>query len=122
VAAGKRSRQRYWNSDPSKQPRHSSMDDYTAGFRHNFEQAVHRRLRSSFPVALTVSGGLDSSSVFCVAQELRRAGNLPCPDIFGITQVSEPGSPSDEREFIEAIERDYGVVVERLPLEFRPLL
>src|SRR5256885_912623 len=58
VAAGKISRTKYWDFDLSKQTRHSSMDDYTAGFRHNFEQAVHRRLRSSFFLALTVRGGV----------------------------------------------------------------
>src|SRR3954471_15706918 len=58
-------RQKYWDFDLSKQSRHRSADDYADHFKQNFEQAVRRRLRSAFPVALTVSGGLDSSSVFC---------------------------------------------------------
>ena len=76
-------------------------------------------VESPFPVAASVSGGLDSSSIFCVGQRLLREEGPICPSLVGITHASPPGSSAYELEYIAAIERDYGVSIQRLPVEFR---
>ena len=50
-------------------------------FKAHFVEAVKRRMRSAYPVAMSVSGGLDSSSVFCQAETLRRAGAVAAPSL-----------------------------------------
>jgi len=73
-------KRRYWDFDPASQVRLSSFDEYAGAFRHLFEQAVRRRLRSAHPVAVSVSGGLDSSSILCVAETFaRREPGVPPP-------------------------------------------
>src|SRR6266849_6700258 len=49
---------RYWDFDATRRTRLGSFQEYAAGFRYHFEQAVRRRLRSAHAVALGVSGGL----------------------------------------------------------------
>lgn len=108
---------RYWDFDPSRQPRVASFPECVAAFRYHFERAVRRRLRSAYPVAVSVSGGLDSSSIFCLAETLSRRGSAPCPAIFGASYIPPAGSPADERAFLEEIERQYGVAIDRVPVE-----
>ena len=109
---------RYWDFDPSRQTRLGSFPEYAEAFRHHFEQAVRRRLRSAYPVAVSVSGGLDSSSIFCLAETLRRRGPERHPSLLGVSYTSLDGSPSDESAFLVEIEREYGIAIERVPMDF----
>lgn len=106
---------RYWDFDPARQIRFGSSEQYTEAFRHHFSLAVQRRLRSSSPVAVSVSGGLDSSAVYCVAETLRRADPGRFPRLQGISSTFEDGTPSDEKAYLSAIERTHGVSIERIP-------
>jgi asparagine synthase (glutamine-hydrolysing) len=108
--------QRYWDFEPTRRVRLSSFPEYVEAFRHYFEQAVRRRLRSAYPVAVSVSGGMDSSSIFCTAETLRRRAPERYPPLLGISYTSDEGSPSDEKAFLLDIERDYGVRIERIPM------
>ena len=107
------SARRYWDFDPARRLRFRSFPDYAEAFRHHFQEAVRRRLRSAHPVAVSVSGGLDSSSIFCVAETLRREKPQRHPALLGLTYSSTDGSPSDETPFLAEIERAYGVTLER---------
>jgi asparagine synthase (glutamine-hydrolysing) len=108
---------RYWDFDPSRQTRFGSFADYAEAFRHHFEQAVRRRLRSAYPVAVSVSGGVDSSAIFCLAETLRRRNPDRHPSLLGVSYISADGSPSDEAGFLAEIERAYGVAIERVPMD-----
>jgi asparagine synthase (glutamine-hydrolysing) len=60
---------RYW--ELQTEPQQDRTDaNAVAGFRELFQQAVSLRLRSDVPVGVALSGGLDSSSVLCKANEL----------------------------------------------------
>lgn len=58
---------RYWSLDPNRRVRCSSDQEYAAEFLKIFNEAVRCRTRCAFPVGSTLSGGLDSSSVCCLA-------------------------------------------------------
>ena len=58
---------RYWRLDPTRKIRYSSDQEYAAEFLKVFNEAVRCRTRCAFPVGSTLSGGLDSSSVCCLA-------------------------------------------------------
>jgi asparagine synthase (glutamine-hydrolysing) len=108
----------HWDFDVEHPVRFKRESDYVDAFREIFIHAVRKRIRTRMPVAFGLSGGLDSSSAFCVAQQLIRNEPGLAPAIIGINHEGEEGSSADEREYIAAIERDYGVKVERLPIFF----
>lgn len=108
--------QRYWDFDPARRIRLGSFPEYAEAFREQLTRAVGRRLRSAHPVAVSVSGGLDSSSIFCLAQRLARRSPGRHAAVLGVSYVSPSGSPSDEVAFLREIERDYGVAIERIPI------
>lgn len=110
------SSRRHWDF-PARSIRHRSYDDYVEEFRHLFRQAVQRRLRSAHPVAVWVSGGLDSSAVFSVAQHIRQSAPGAYPPVVGISSAGSPGSPADESALVDDLERYFGTTIQRIPLE-----
>lgn len=74
---------RHFDFDTGKTLRLRSQQDYVEAYREAFFRAVGNRLRSHYPSAISVSGGLDSTSIFCTAAHLRRTGKLSHP-FFGI--------------------------------------
>ncbi len=96
----------YWSLDPTREIRFASDEDYANAFGEIFTEAVRCRLRSAFPVASTLSGGLDSSSIACTAEKLlAAAGERRLHTLSAIF----PGLPAedlpkiDERRYIEAV-------------------
>jgi asparagine synthase (glutamine-hydrolysing) len=108
---------RYWDFDTGRTVRFGSFDEYADGFRHHFREAVRRRARSNRPIAVSVSGGLDSSSILSQAETLRRDGALSTSRIHGISYTGAEGTAADERAYLEDLERTYGIVIERFPIE-----
>jgi len=70
VGRGETQVRSYWSLDPSREVRLSSDEEYAEAFREILTEAVRCRLRSAFPVGSALSGGLDSSSIACVARNL----------------------------------------------------
>ncbi|MFI5208203.1 MAG: asparagine synthetase B family protein [Gemmatimonadales bacterium] len=111
---------RYWDFDTGRSLRLASYDEYVEAFRETFAEAIRRRTRAAHPVTVSVSGGLDSSSIFCQAETLRRAGGTPTPGVIGISFVGAEGTAADEQQYLRDMEREYGVSIARIPYE--PLL
>jgi asparagine synthase (glutamine-hydrolysing) len=116
VTEGCLARRRYWDFDTERRLRYSSFGEYVEAFGDHFRNAVERRTRSKYPVAVSVSGGLDSSSIFCQAETLRRRGVASAPAIAGVSYVSDRAE-SDEQRYLGDIEAQYGVKVDRFPIE-----
>jgi asparagine synthase (glutamine-hydrolysing) len=91
--------ERYWDFDCHRVTPEQSFGDYARTFRVLFERAVARRLRSAHPVAIAVSGGLDSSSIFCAA------ASAAASPLVGLTYTSDDGGASDESAFVRDVER-----------------
>lgn len=106
---------RYFEFDTSREIRFRGFRDYASTFHELFVSSVRHRLRSSHPVAVSVSGGLDSAYIFCVAQDLVRRASSSCPAVLGFNYSGAPGTPSDEREYVDAIERSSGASIVRIP-------
>lgn len=98
---------RYWSPDPSRELRLSSDAEYAEAYLEVLTNAVQRRMRSAFPIACGLSGGLDSSSVTCVARKLlQHQGNQLLPTF---SLVFDKATASDERPYIEAVLAQGGV-------------
>jgi asparagine synthase (glutamine-hydrolysing) len=95
---------RYWTTNPAKEVRYERDDEYADHFLELFSEAVRCRLRSHGRVGSDLSGGLDSSSVASVAQDLqRRSGGI---ETFSLVF---PRRACDERKYIDAVVRKSGV-------------
>jgi asparagine synthase (glutamine-hydrolysing) len=68
-SAGSRKWQ-FWDLDADRELDLRSDDEYAGAFRELFTEAVNCRLRGAKPVGTFLSGGMDSSSLTCVARDL----------------------------------------------------
>lgn len=91
----------YWSLDISRELHLGSDDDYAQAFREIFFKAVHCRLRSAFPIGCTLSGGLDSSAVTCVARDLLVQESRSAPHT--ISAIFDDTPQCDERPYINAV-------------------
>jgi asparagine synthase (glutamine-hydrolysing) len=62
--------QAYWKIDPKKRNPDISLESAADRFRELFNESVSRRLRSDVMVGSSLSGGIDSSLVVCVIDQL----------------------------------------------------
>jgi asparagine synthase (glutamine-hydrolysing) len=98
---------RYWSLDPNRELTLNSDEEYAEAFRELFVKAVRSRLRSAYPVATNLSGGLDSSSVTCVARDiLRQSGDVP---LATLSAIYDHVRECDERSFIDLVVAQGGV-------------
>ena len=101
---------KYWDFDSTKRLRLSDDSEYEAGFRHFFTQAVRRRLRSSGPVVAELSGGMDSSSVVCIADRVLDGDPSLAARLDTLSYLDDTEPDWNERPFVAAIERARGRV------------
>ncbi len=70
VRNGSVSVQRYWRFSPKSRIRYKTDAEYEEHFRQVFRESVRRRLRCDSPVLAELSGGMDSSSIVCMADNI----------------------------------------------------
>ncbi|MGB3166543.1 MAG: asparagine synthase-related protein [Alteraurantiacibacter sp.] len=113
-ASGIRSRE-YWQLPFGKTLRYRHDAQYAEHYRELLTETVRRCARSDRPIAAEVSGGLDSTALFCIAHDMQRNARLPAPTLRGYTLDGPKGSPADEIAYVEAVERERGVRIARVP-------
>ena len=106
-------RKKFWDFDPSRQIRYARAGEYAEHLRELVVRAVRRRARSSHPVAVMVSGGLDSSGIYCVLRQLQETGNAP--PMVGLNLVYPGFEEANEERYIGELERAAGREIVRLP-------
>ncbi len=101
---------RYWNFDSAKEIRYCTDQQYEEHFRSTFGEAVHRRIDSAKPVLAELSGGIDSSSIVCVADSLLGTRDCQAPHLDTVTyyDVAEPNW--DELPYARTVEQKRGRV------------
>jgi asparagine synthase (glutamine-hydrolysing) len=106
----------YYDLAAAKPIRFATYDDCAAALREVLFEAVRCRMRAPGDVASHLSGGLDSSSIVCIAHELSRRGAVsnrvkPFSMIF-----ADPDG--DETEFISEVEQHLALATDRcVPFE-----
>ncbi|MBP2682275.1 MAG: asparagine synthase (glutamine-hydrolyzing) [Deltaproteobacteria bacterium] len=92
---------RYWGIDPGTRVDGLTDAQYAERFRELLEDSVRHRLRSDVPVGSCLSGGLDSSSIVCIANRLlRREGEAGKQNTFSSCFEDRR---FDERIFIDTV-------------------
>lgn len=84
---------RYWTLGPNPAGANLSPAEAAEAFRALFTDSVRLRLRADVPVGSCLSGGLDSSSIVCVARRLL-GDDVP----YHVFTGRFPGTPADEWE------------------------
>jgi asparagine synthase (glutamine-hydrolysing) len=100
---GKQQTVRYWSLNPNACIRYSSDEDYEVHFLRILRDAVHKRLRSDRTVTAELSGGVDSSSIVCMADRIRR--DEPCQSVETLSYYDTDEPSGDERPYFSIIER-----------------
>lgn len=101
--------EKYWNPVRDVQPlRLENDEEYEEAFRKVLAEAVNCRLRSSSEVGVMLSGGLDSSSIACLAAETLRKHNKRLKGFCSIPIKEYKNNKSkyfvpNEMEYVESI-------------------
>lgn len=91
----------YWKLDPTYELQLDSDEAYAQEFRRIFTEAVRCRLRSAFPIGSHLSGGMDSSSVTCVARDLLKQSQQP--PLHTLSNIFDEVTECDERPYINTV-------------------
>jgi asparagine synthase (glutamine-hydrolysing) len=95
--------ERFWTPDTFVPASKGNERDLTAAFLALFQSAVRVRVGPESGIWAELSGGVDSSSVVCVAQQMAAIGaNAPLSGV--VTLVDELGT-GDERRFSDVVTR-----------------
>lgn len=90
---------RYWDIDLSKVDHQIIFEKALLKFKELFYESIKRRLRSDVPVGSSLSGGIDSSSVVCVINELIKGTDLKQKTF----SARFPGFAKDEGMYMEMV-------------------
>lgn len=105
--------QEYWEPDFA-QLEYATDAEYFVRYGQVLADSVRRSSRSHLPVAIEVSGGLDSSAIFSVAEHLRRASRLPCPGIDAYTLAFGDDERANELDYARAVGTYFGICVKEI--------
>jgi asparagine synthase (glutamine-hydrolysing) len=104
VNVRKQSVQKYWKFNAQPTRRFKSDADYEDEYARLFRQAVRRRLRADGRILAGLSGGLDSSSIVCMADDiLSREDSGSSVDTFSYYDAGDPDE--SDFEYFDAVER-----------------
>ena len=93
---------RYWQPGPSKREKDKSDREYAEEFRDILMESVRCRIRATTPVGVLMSGGLDSTSVACLAARMI----APTP-LATISYVFDELTDCDERQYINSVKEKW---------------
>ncbi|MGD9629038.1 MAG: asparagine synthase (glutamine-hydrolyzing) [Pyrinomonadaceae bacterium] len=101
----------YWKPE-GKELSLKSNGEYQEMFRELFSAAVTSRLRSSYPVGSMLSGGLDSSSIVCVASKFLKDKAEPPLHTFSaiFPTIAKTDPRIDERRFMRSVIESTGCI------------
>ena len=97
--------------------RYARPERYDEELQALWRDAVGARLQADGTVWAELSGGLDSSSVVCMADRLIRAGSVRARALRLVSHATLQSPEGDERRFIAEVERQVGVATELVGVE-----
>ena len=104
-ADGSHNIERWWRTLDHRRAVARNFEDQAAEFRELLYDACGLRMRSDVPLATALSGGLDSSSIACIVNELGRAqrGRHLAPEWQRAFVACFTGTRLDERPYAEQV-------------------
>jgi asparagine synthase (glutamine-hydrolysing) len=100
---------RFWRPEAIKDIVYQTDAEYEEHCRHLLIEGTRQCLRTDDrPIWITLSGGLDSSTVVCLANQLIQSGEAEAKEFQTFSIVFEEARSSDERPFMRAVEQHVG--------------
>jgi asparagine synthase (glutamine-hydrolysing) len=99
---------KYWDFDPTNRIRYCSDAEYEEHFRNVFAESVQRRLRSDAPILAELSGGMDSSSIVCMADTVIARGTAVTPRLDTVSYYNDSEPNWNERPYFTKVEEMRG--------------
>ncbi|MHA7820233.1 MAG: asparagine synthetase B family protein [Erythrobacter sp.] len=106
----------YWEPPTEVTIRYQRQEEYVEHYREVLLDCLSRASRSDRPVGVAVSGGLDSSALFCLADRLERDGEWCSPGFAGYSLAAEEGGNAFELPYARAAARQIGRPLTEVPL------
>jgi asparagine synthase (glutamine-hydrolysing) len=100
---------RYWDVDPQRRIRYRHDSEYAEHYLELLTEAVRCRLRSTGPVGISMSGGLDSTSLAALAARLLPEAPVPPGPLKSFSYVFDELVSCDERAYIQPVVDLYGL-------------
>lgn len=100
----------YWTPMVSEQLSYKADRDYEFHFLSLLEQAVARRDGPGAPIVAQLSGGMDSTSIVCVSDKLRRSQQGACELIDTLSYFDDSEPSWNERPYFTLVEKKRGKV------------
>ncbi|WP_108788975.1 asparagine synthase-related protein [Erythrobacter sp. Alg231-14] len=107
---------KYWVPPTDISIRYKTEKEYAEHYRQVLFDCVRRSSRCDAPVGVAVSGGLDSSSLYCVADRLEKDGRLQAPGFRGYSLAAEEGGNAFELPYARAVADHLGRELTEVPL------
>ncbi|MEM1050673.1 MAG: asparagine synthase-related protein, partial [Pseudomonadota bacterium] len=107
---------KYWSPKTAVTIRYKSDAEYAEHYREVLFDCVRRASRAHSQVGVAVSGGLDSSAIFSVADRLEEAGQWLSPGFHGYSLAAADGSNAFELPYARAAAAHLGRQISELPL------
>jgi asparagine synthase (glutamine-hydrolysing) len=98
-------RKPYWEWVVRDKIRYGSDAEYDEHFFHLFGQAVERRTVPGAPIMAELSGGVDSSSIVCMSDYIRKARGAASADLIDTVSYYDDSEPNwNEKPYFTAVE------------------
>ena len=98
----------YWSPDLWNTLPLAKEEEFVCYYRDLLIDTVRRMSRAHAPLACEVSGGLDSSALFAVADHLIRQGRFLAPNLQGYTLAFDDNSSANELSYCRAVAHHVG--------------
>jgi asparagine synthase (glutamine-hydrolysing) len=99
---------KYWDFDRTKRIIYRADHDYEEHFRTVFSNSVRRRCRSDSPILAELSGGMDSSSIVCMADKVACGGATGRPTLDTVSYYDDSEPNWNERPYFTKVEEKRG--------------
>jgi asparagine synthase (glutamine-hydrolysing) len=102
-------RSAHWQWMAKSQIRYKSDTEYEEHFFSLFKQSVERRTGPGAPILAHLSGGMDSTSIVCMSDHIRREQGAATRDLIDTLSYYDDSEPSwNERPYFTAVEEKRG--------------
>ena len=96
---------KYWTLELTGKYNFKNDEDWYDCTRELLYRAIEKRLNPEVPIGITLSGGLDSTTITCILSELLLKRNKPLYAFSSVLPINYKGIEQDERHYIEIVGR-----------------